>query len=215
MEDFEEYLLSAELSLDRELEDVSQSMRQHHSDWDNHIITLSTLSLGFIFTFLPLANGNNAFVITLGSICFVASIMSATSNYIFADKGFEISLNSMKARRRINQKTKNRYKKLKSELQKLQAENKQELYDNAKKQCKKDFDIIFDKSSIDEMLESMKSNNSKITKLNYAKTFFFLVGISLTVNYSLVNFELLANKTHNKALKQGASHGTAEKRAAP
>jgi len=67
------------------------SKSQHHTDWDNHTLTLSTAALGLIFGILPISKWSCTWPVWAAVIFFVLAIVATMWSYISADNTFNLS----------------------------------------------------------------------------------------------------------------------------
>lgn len=189
MKELEEAINTAESVLDREQGDLSQARRQHHTDWDNHILTLSTASIGFIFAFLPIASSNYFYLVSIGIFSFILSICFAAANYIFSDIGFNYAFECIIKNRKLNINLKQKNLELDKALSKSKNENDENIYLVAKETYNKDVNKLINEADFEKEIENREVINKKITFLNHAKTYTFISGILFIVIFSLLNIE--------------------------
>jgi len=191
MEEVDQYIQKLDSMLDKEQEELSLSKRQHHTDWDSHILTLSTASIGFTFTFLPVTSNNYFCMLVIGLSSFILSVCFATANFIIADIGFNHAFDSLAIRLKLNAKLTRNFNKLKKSLLIAEKENNKEDYETAKSNCEADIAGLFDKADLDSDISKRERLNRKITFLNHAKTYTFIAGILFVVIFSLLNLDAI------------------------
>lgn len=175
--------------LDKELEDLLQTRREHHSSWDNHILTLSTAAVGFSLTVLPLPSSEIFCLAIVGIFSFVLSIIFTTSNYMVADNGIELATKLHLARRIQHDKVLYRMNRLKREIDELKPEDEKNI-DAAREQCLNDVEKIYAERDPEIEIKDMEKNNSRIRFLNHAKTYSFLIGVIAITIFSVCNISL-------------------------
>lgn len=183
------YFDKLESILDKEQEFLLQTMREHHSSWDNHILTLSTAAVAFSFTFLPLSSSDVFWLAFVGIFSFVVSIVFTTSNYIVADNGIELASKSHSVRRMQHDKVLHRVNRLKREIEKLRPEDEKNI-NAARDQCWNDVEKIYAERDSEKEIKDMEKNNNKVRFLNHAKTYSFLTGVIAITVFSLCNISL-------------------------
>lgn len=184
------YFDKLESILDKEQEYLLQTRREHHSSWDNHILTLSTATVGFSFTFLPLSGSDVIWLAFVGIFSFVISIVFTTSNYIVSDNGIELASKSNSARRMQHDKMLHRVNRLKREIEKLKPEDEKNI-DAAREQCWNDVEKIYAERDPGKEIKDIEKNNNKVRFLNHAKTYSFLTGVIAITIFSLCNISLI------------------------
>lgn len=183
------YFEKLELILDKEQTDLLQTRRDHHSSWDSHILTLSTAAVGFSLTFLPLSGSAIFWLVIIGILSFVLSIIFSTTSYLVADKGLELASQSHLARRLQHDKVRHRVNWLKREVEKLKPDDAKNI-EAAREQCWKDVENIYAERNPDKELSDLNKNNSRINFLNRARTYSFLAGVVSVTIFSLCNIHL-------------------------
>ena len=176
--------------LDKELTDLLKTKRQHHTSWDNHVLTLSTAALGFSFTLLPLSNSVITWLAIAGIISFVISIIFTTFNYIIAEKGIELVLKSHILRRTKHDKVLHRVNKLKKEVEEFKPDDINGI-NKARELCWNDVERLYSERDPVKELSAIDKNNKIVNFLNGAKTYTFLSGVISVTVFSLYNFNLL------------------------
>ncbi|MCK4743036.1 MAG: hypothetical protein KAT25_04390 [Sulfuriflexus sp.] len=190
-DDIDDFPNRLEKILDVEQEELNSSKRQHHTDWDNHIITLSTASLGFTFAFLPIGSGTCFIVAAIGVVSFILSICFATANFIVADRGFDVAFESLILRRKHALKIKSCFSELKTSLIDAEARGDNTAYDAAKTQCSAQLDTIGEETDLDADLKKQNKINNNVSLLNKAKTYSFITGTILVVVFTFINIDFL------------------------
>lgn len=175
--------------LDREVEHLLAGQREHHSSWDNHILTLSTAAIGFSFTILSPAQAENLCLFQLGIAAFVLAIASAMANYIFSERGFNIVTHGNIQRRTQHNEARRRIQKLLKEVNEIGSNGDPQAIRRAQERCDIDVDAIYRKHDSAAEIQKMEANNRIISMLNYGKTLFFLAGIILISVYTTNNIE--------------------------
>ena len=176
--------------LDKEQEYLLQTRREHHSSWDNHILTLSTAAIAFSFTFLPLSGSDVFWLAFVGIFSFVVSIAFTTSNYILSDNGIDLASKSNSARRIQQGKMRYRVNQCNREVEKLNPEDEKNI-NAAREQCWNDVEKIYAERDSEKEIKDMEKNNKKIRFLNHAKTYSFLTGVIAITIFSLFNISLI------------------------
>lgn len=187
MEEHEKGIEFVESILSKEQEELLQSKRQHHTDWDNHILTLSTASLGFTFTFLPISSNNGYWLLIIGVFSFIFSICFATANYIIADLGLNYSLDRLSKKLIFNTKLKQNLFTLNKAKENSERQNDESIYIKARTIYDANVSKLFEEIDFDKEIKERDKNNSKIIFLNHAKTYAFISGILFVVVFSLLN----------------------------
>ncbi len=193
MHDSDEIINILQSVVSKEEDELNSSKRQHHTDWDNHIFTLSTASLGFTFTFLPVASENHSWALFSSVFSFVLSICFAAVNYIFADYGFNNSYKGIAERRKINLRLSNSLAKLKSKTKICEMSNDVAGIEAANVMCNEEVVEILSDVSMDDEIAERNKLNKRITFLNHAKTYTFLLGVIFTVTFTLSNLKSIGN----------------------
>ncbi len=179
-----------ETILDKEQEYLLQTRREHHSSWDNHILTLSTAAIAFSFTFLPLSGSDVFWLAFVGIFSFVVSIVFTTSNYMLSDNGIELASKSNSARRIEHDKMLYRVNQCNREVEKLDSADEKNI-NAAREQCWNDVEKIYAERDSKKEIQDMEKNNNKIRFLNHAKTYSFLTGVIAITIFSLFNISLI------------------------
>ena len=152
------------LKIDRSL----LARNQHHTDWDNHILTLSTAALGLIFGLLPIEEWGFSILVILSVSLFISSIFTAIINYTFADKTYELTTDMYETRQDL----------IKAGIESMHVKDDLER-----------FLLVQDAiETHDKLIRTLRSKqniyNKLVTILNSCKTVFFLAGViilSITV----------------------------------
>jgi hypothetical protein len=97
-------------SLDREMDELNASKREHHKSWDAHIITLSMASIGFVFVSLPIGIGNYIWVAYVSLFSFVLAIISALLGFLCADRTYNVAIDYNTERKLLTQEATNYHK---------------------------------------------------------------------------------------------------------
>lgn len=185
------YFDKLEVILDKEHEFLLQTRREHHSSWDNHILTLSTAAVGFSFTFLPLSNSSVFWLAIVGIFSFVASVVFTTFNYIMSDNGIELASKSHSARRMQHAKVLRRKNQLEREIEKFRPEDEKNV-NAARNKFLMDVDNIYAERDPEKEIRDIEKINNKIRVLNHAKTYSFLGGVIAITSFSLCNISLFS-----------------------
>lgn len=173
--------------LDKEQNEILFNKRSHHTSWDNHILTLSTASLGFCFAFLPLSSGNYVCLINIGLISFVLSIIFTMICFLKTDKALSFALN----RNTQSQIHIKRLKKLDEkytiliEDKQLSESEKTQLHIEKEQKIKKSIDEM----NLRELIKEIDDKNVSINFLNQAKTYSFIIGVVLVTAFVLSNLD--------------------------
>lgn len=183
------YFNKLESILDKEQEYLLQARHEHHSSWDNHILTLSIAAVGFSFTFLPLSGSESLWLAIAGVFSFVLSILSTTSNYLLTEKGFELASKSHAARRSQHDRVLHRVNRLKREMEKLKPDDEKSI-ESAREQCWDDVEKIHAERNPEKEIQDLEKNNERIHFLNQAKTYTFLAGVITITIFSVCNISL-------------------------
>mgnify|MGYP001593762756 FL=1 len=186
------YFNKLESILDKEQEYLLQARLEHHSSWDNHILTLSTAAVGFSFTFLPLSGSELLWLAIAGIFSFVLSILSTTSNYLLTENGFELASKSLLARRNQHDRVLHRVNRLKREMEKLKPDDEKSI-ESAREQCWDDVEKIYAERNPEKEIQDLQKNNKRIRFLNQAKTHTFLTGVITITIFSVCNISLFGN----------------------
>lgn len=189
MKEHEKGIEFVESILDKEAEELHQSKRQHHTDWDNHILMLSTASLGFTFSFLPIASQNYVCLLHIGIISFIISICFATANYIIADLNFNYAHKKLTEKLLFNTKLKQALFQLNKADAKYKEDNDETGYITSREKYESEVDGLFNNIDFDEEIRKKDKYNQIITILNHLKTYAFILGIIGIVIFSFNNIE--------------------------
>lgn len=169
-----------------EFNSLNERSLSHHTNWDNHVLTLSTGSIGFIVSFLFKDKYTLKCLVITSLVMFVFSILAAMICYMVSDHAM-----------RVQEKGNSERRKVLFKLKELELEHQKE----ARLLDKDDVDkfIELTESYRDKMLEVTRKNeergessqietiNNWITGLNYAKTILFVLGVMFTTIYAGVN----------------------------
>lgn len=183
------YFDKLESIFDKEQEFLLQTRSEHHSSWDNHILTLSIAAVGFSFTFLPLSDSDVFWLAFVGIFSFVGSIVFTTSNYIVSDNGIQLASRSHSARRMQHDKVLHRVNRLKREIEEFSPEDEKNI-NAARDQCRNDVEKIYAERDPEKEISDIEKNNNKVRFLNHAKTYSFLTGVIAITVFSLCNISL-------------------------
>lgn len=189
MDDNTYYFDKIDKVLDREVEHLHVTQREHHTSWDNHILTLSTAAIGFSFTVLTLAQAEGLCLFLSGIAAFVLAIASAMANYMFSERGFNIALDGNAQRRFQHNEARRRVQKLQNEVNKIGSDGDPEEIQTAQEQCYADTEAIYNIYDSAAEVAKTEKNNRIIGVLNYVKTLLFLAGVVLISVYAAVNIE--------------------------
>ena len=189
MEEHEKGIEFVTSILDKEQEDLSNSKRQHHTDWDNHILTLSTASLGFTFTFLPISNGCHLWLVYFGVLAFILAICFTTANYIVADKGINIAFDALMKKRVFNERLKQELFKLNKLTRAAEQSSNEKAFNEAHDNYETNVEKLFADVDFDGEIKERDRINNWINRLNHAKTYSFIVGILFIVAFSIINID--------------------------
>ena len=189
MKDIENIMLDIGRMLERSQDEILKTKREHHTSWDNHILTLSMAAIGFSFTFLPFKDGEYFWLFVVSLFSFILAIIFTTVNYVIASIGLESAIKDNIGAQVNNKKIIYRifaYRKAISNLS--EKENKQEI-DDESSACWNDIESIMDSDKADEVEKKLNNNNAIITFLNNAKTISFIGGVLFVVIFSLFNLD--------------------------
>lgn len=189
MDEISFYFEKIDKVLDREVETLQATQREHHTSWDSHILTLSTAAIGFSFTFLALPHSNNLCLFQLGIAAFVLAIASAMANYMLSERGFNIANHGNIQRRTVHNEARHRVQRLEKEVNTNGNYDDQEAIQSAQEQCFADIETIYKKHDSAAEMAKIEANNRVVRVLNYMKTLLFLTGIVLISVYALVNIK--------------------------
>lgn len=187
MKEAETYLNTIDKVLEKEQDELLSSKREHHTSWDNHILTLSMAALGFAFSFLPFKNSECFFIFVIAILFFVFAIITTLTSYIKADKGLNFALESNRARKNQYTRIRNRMMKCQREVDSLSLETQIDFIVKERDACWKDVENILDEEDFDAILKKIQATNKVIIILNHAKTYFFIFGVLMVVIFSFVN----------------------------
>lgn len=180
------YFDKLESILDKEQAELLQTRREHHSGWDSHILTLSTAAVGFSFTFLPLSGSTLFWLAIVGILAFVLSIVFSTVGFLVSNSGLELASESHLGRRLQHDRVRHRVNRLKREMEKLGPDDSKNI-DAAREQCVNDVEKIYAERNPAKKLEELNRNNKRVSFLNQAHTYSFLVGVITITIFSLCN----------------------------
>lgn len=179
------------LKKDNELSvDLSVTQKiTHHASWDNHILTLSTAALGFIFGVLPLSEWCYIWWAISASISFVLAIFFAMACFLYADKTFNSTSKLQDARSDLigtmqEDRDMREYIESLDDAQKLNEKGLNEALNLAQ-------DVEDARVKYNEICEAEVQKIHKdigfANKLNEFKTYSFLLGLILISVFVFVN----------------------------
>lgn len=187
MDDSEKILDRLDAILAREQAEIFESKRLNHSSWDNHTITLSAVSIGFAFSFLPIASGDYVWLSMLSLMSLIAAILVSVINFSIAADGFDDRQKANAAQmlmfdraRRLIMRANNRVAvegNNSARLAEIQAETTSE------------FEQIFNQFDPDAEVQKMNCTNAVITRFNKCRGWLFLVGLTGLTVFGILNIE--------------------------
>lgn len=167
---------------------------QHHTDWDRHILTISTATLGFIYgILLPNFENSDPTLVWYASASFGLAIIITMLNFILADQTFEASSKMIRHRDTlITALTECLNEKEMIEL--MMSSPHKEQIDIEKVNIKKEELYIRADDARGEYNDRVKYESNTIDVyskgvniLNITKTILFLIGILITIGYVFEN----------------------------
>ena len=191
MDQSDAYFEKLESILDKEQEYLHETQREHHTNWDRHVLTLATAAVAFSVTFLPLSGSWLLCLAVFGILSFVLSIIFSTIGFLASDRGLELASASYLARRLQQDKVRHRVNRLKRDMQRLNSQDVAAI-DAARAQCWTDVEGIYGERDPDKELANLKKNGRLVKFLNHARTYCFLFGIIAITVYALCNIDLFA-----------------------
>lgn len=178
--------------IERDEDEHLARKRLLHSEWDKHILMLATLSIGFVFSFVPLDECYEALV-WFGILFFVVSISLTILSFYFANRGDKIYDPVLKQKKSDIQELGilSNYLNMITETLKVTSDEKQ------KTKLQDEISLTIDKlrnnldkyraENLSEVNTILDLNNRNIDKCNNSKTISYLIGIILVVAYSFIN----------------------------
>ena len=181
-----------EETLDRELDYLHEEGRAHNASWDSHIITLAMAAIGFSFTAIPLSKVCHLYLLIFSLLCFVLSIGFSLVNFIFSDKSIKSAIDGNIKRRGANIKARHRLYDLESELETYQSIDTKRR-ERAGVRADRDIMDIYENTNTDKGIEEVDAISKTIRFLNHAKTYSFILGVSVITIFCGLNIDNFSN----------------------
>ncbi|MFK5913601.1 MAG: hypothetical protein QM484_04430 [Woeseiaceae bacterium] len=168
----------------RYVSDSGPVLAAHHNSWDNHILTLSTAALAFIFGVLPLSEWSYLWLGVFGSASFVLSIFFAMLCFLFADKTFETSASLHYFRKKLINATQDNVD-MRDSINEVDFAGGEAVTESGLSDAlsvdKKSLDLLNEYNEKVVGYDCVDSKNSNYaTLLNQLKTWAFLAGLVVT-----------------------------------